>query len=81
MPDRPERALEDAMPRNITAPPLSDAEIAAIASVEEIEAQGRARMTPPLRDYIDGGAGSGAGMRINREGFAGGRASPRTHPG
>jgi len=65
------------MPRNITAPPLTEAELAAIASVDEIEAQGRARMTPPLRDYIDSPAGSGAGLQVNREGFAAWLFRPR----
>lgn len=65
------------MPHNITEPPLTEAELAAIASVEDLEERARARMTPPLRDYIDSWAGSGAGMRVNREAFAGWLFRPR----
>jgi len=55
---------------HVTGPWLSPDEVSGLWSVDEIERAARERMSAPLRDYLDGWAGSGEGARINREGFS-----------
>lgn len=61
----------------IVGTPLTAEELGRVWSVDEIEALARERMVPALWDYIASWAGSGEGIRINREAWAGWRIRPR----